>query len=69
MNKRKPQIRYGVLGAFGGLAGILPLSRCGGNCGACFGCAGIGLAIVLILITQKLGAERKRGRLSDDQGR
>jgi len=53
MKKAKQQILYALIGASGGLAGMVPLSRCGGNCAACFGCAGVGLGIVLILIGQK----------------
>jgi len=53
MKKVKQQILYAFIGASGGLAGMIPLSRCGGNCTACFGCAGVGLGIVLILIGQK----------------
>ena len=52
MKKVKPQLLYALVGASGGLAGMLPLSRCSGNCAACFGCAGVGLGIVLILIGQ-----------------
>lgn len=54
MKKLKQQILYGLIGASGGLAGMVPLSRCGGNCAACFGCAGVGLGIVLILVGQKI---------------
>ena len=42
MKKVKPQLLYALVGASGGLAGMLPLSRCSGNCAACFGCAGVG---------------------------
>lgn len=54
MKKAKQQILYALIGATGGLAGMVPLSRCGGNCAACFGCAGVGLGVVLILIGQKI---------------
>ena len=50
MKKCSHQILYGLIGAAGGLAGVGPLSRCSGNCSACFGCAGVGIGIVLILI-------------------
>lgn len=63
MKKFKNKILYGLIGASGGLAGMVPLSRCNGNCTACIGCAGIGLGIVLILIGQKIkgGKERTDG--------
>ena len=54
MKKVKPQILYALIGASGGLAGVLPLARCSGNCAACFGCAGVCLGVVLILIGQRL---------------
>ena len=54
MKKVKPQLLYALIGASGGLAGMLPLSRCNGNCAACFGCAGVGLGVVLILIGKKI---------------
>lgn len=59
MKKRKQQILYSLMGASGGLAGMFPLSRCGGNCAACFGCAGIGIGIVLILIGQKFRSKKE----------
>ena len=54
MKKCSRQLLYGLIGATGGLAGMVPVSRCGGNCSACFGCAGVGLGIVLILIGQRI---------------
>jgi len=54
MKKAKQHILCALIGASGGLAGMLSLSRCSGNCTACFGCAGVGLGIVLILIGQKI---------------
>lgn len=50
MKKLNRQVLYGLAGATGGLMGVAPLSRCSWNCNACFGCAGFGLGIVLILI-------------------
>lgn len=65
MKKLKQRILYGLIGASGGLAGLLPLARCSGHCTACFGCAGIGLGIVLVLIGQKIkgGKEGTDGRV------
>ena len=54
MKNPKQHFLYGLIGASGGLAGLIPYSRCGGTCTACFGCAGIGLGIVLILLAQKI---------------
>ena len=60
MKGRRHPILYGLMGAAGGLAGMLPLGRCGGNCAACYGCAGIGLGIALILIGQKFAGGKER---------
>ena len=54
MRTLKDQILSGMVGAAGGLAGVVPFSRCGGNCAACFGCVGVGLGIVLIVIGRKI---------------
>lgn len=54
MKKYKQQILVGLIGASGGLAGMLPLVRCSGQCTACFGCSGIGLGIVILLIGRKI---------------
>lgn len=63
--KISPKILSGLIGASGGLAGMLPLARCSGHCTTCFGCAGIGLGIVLILIGRKIrgGKEESNGRV------
>lgn len=65
MKKLNQKILYGLIGASGGLAGMLPLSRCSGYCTTCFGCAGIGLGIILVLIRQKIreGKEGSDGRV------
>ena len=65
MKKVKQQILYALIGASGGLAGMLPLSRCGGHCAACLGCAGVGLGVVLILIGQKIRGAKEE---SDGMG-
>ena len=63
MKKGSRQLLYGLIGAMSGLAGVVPLSRCGGHCTACFGCAGAGLGIVLILTGRwiRKGKERTGG--------
>lgn len=54
MKKLRQQILFGLIGASGGLAGMLPLMRCSGQCSACFGCSGIGISIIMILIGRKI---------------
>ncbi len=65
MKKLRLKLRCGLIAALGGLAGLLPLARCNGHCTACFGCAGIGLPIVLVLIGQKIrgGKEESDGKV------
>ena len=64
MKKLNHKILYSLIGASGGLAGMLPAARCGGYCTTCFGCAGIGLGIILVLIGQKV-----RGNKEGSDGR
>lgn len=63
--KISPKMTAGLIGASSSLAGMLPLARCNGHCMTCFGCAGIGLGIVLVLIGQKIrgGKEESDGRI------
>lgn len=65
MRKLKQKILYYLIGAFGGLTAMLPLARCGGHCTTCFGCGGLGLGVVVVLIAQKIrrGKERSDGRI------
>ncbi len=65
MKKLNPKILYGLMGATGGLTGMLPFTRCSGHCTTCFGCAGIGLGIILVLIGRKIrgGKEGSDGRV------
>lgn len=54
MERLKDKIFYSALGASGGLAGLVSLSKCQGNaCTSCFGCAGVGVGILLITLIKK----------------
>ncbi|MDI6729484.1 MAG: hypothetical protein QMD44_11240 [Thermodesulfovibrionales bacterium] len=64
MEGLKEKVLYSAIGASGGLTGLISLSKCPGNtCTSCFGCAGIGIGILLIaLINKKLkGGQRNNG--------
>lgn len=53
-----------AVGASGGLAGILSLSKCsGGGCASCFGCLGMsaGILLVALINRSKRGKERQNG--------
>jgi hypothetical protein len=54
MKKRHQEILYTLIGASGGLAGMIPFTRCYGNCIACFGCSGLGLGVLVVLIVRKI---------------
>ncbi|OGW27729.1 MAG: hypothetical protein A2X59_13035 [Nitrospirae bacterium GWC2_42_7] len=44
-----------ALGASSSMAGLLSLSKCSGStCTSCFGCAGAGIGILLVLMYSKL---------------
>lgn len=59
MKKLCHKVLYSMIGASGALAGMLPAARCGGHCTTCFGCAGIGLGIVLVLVGKKIKGHRE----------
>jgi hypothetical protein len=65
MKTRHQEILYTLIGASGGFAGMIPFTRCHGNCIACLGCAGIGLGVVVLLIAQNIRSGKKR---SDGKG-
>jgi hypothetical protein len=49
-----------ALGASGSMAGILSISKCSGNvCTSCFGCAGGGIGILLLVLFSKMKANKK----------
>ena len=51
----KDKILYSVIGASSGLTGLISLSRCPGNtCISCFGCAGVGIVVILIALFNKM---------------
>jgi hypothetical protein len=60
MKQSNQKILYTLIGASGGLAGMIPFSRCYGNCIACFGCAGIGLGVIAVLIAKKIRSGKER---------
>ena len=49
-----------ALGASSSLAGLLSLSKCSGStCASCFGCAGTGMGILLLLLFNKTRENKK----------
>lgn len=56
----KNKILFSTIGAATGLSGLTSVSNCsGGACTACFGCAGVGISILLLAAMQKF---RTRGK-------
>jgi len=46
---------FSLIGASGSLSGIAASASCqGSHCGSCMGCAGIGIAMLLLLLYGKL---------------
>jgi hypothetical protein len=44
-------LRSNAAAAVGAISGVIPLAACpGGSCASCFGCAGIGVGVLLLLI-------------------
>lgn len=55
MEALKHKLLYGLLGATSGLSGLVSLARCsGGTCTSCFGCAGAGVGIALIVLMNRM---------------
>lgn len=49
-----------ALGASGSMAGLLSLSKCSGSiCTSCFGCAGAGVGILLIVLLRRIKGFKK----------
>ena len=49
-----------ALGASSSLVGLLSLSRCSaGSCSSCFGCAGTGLGILMLVLFNKMTGIKK----------
>lgn len=49
-----------ALGASSSLAGLLSLSKCSGSaCTSCFGCAGAGMGILLLVLFSRLKTDQK----------
>ena len=63
MKKLKPKIISSFMGLSSGMAGMMFLSRCGSGCTSCYGCAGTGLALLLLLLGRKfiVKKENKNG--------
>lgn len=63
MGSVKHRILHLAVGASGGVAGLFPLARCPGTiCSSCFGCAGVGVGIVLIaLLFNAVSSPRRKG--------
>lgn len=65
MEKLRNRLLYTALGASSGLTGLASFSRCSGNaCTSCFGCAGAGIGVLLILLLNKFG----RSKQEDNNG-
>lgn len=65
MKNARARLVSSALGASGGLAGMLSLSNCtGGSCTSCFGCAGAGVGILLLVLYGKM----KRTTMEDNNG-
>lgn len=60
MEKLMHNISFSIIGAASGLTGLLSLGRCSGNvCTSCYGCAGAGAGVVLLLVFNKFRQSRK----------
>lgn len=55
MDGLRNKILYTAAGAMSGLAGLVSFTRCAGTtCASCFGCGGIGIGILLIILFNKI---------------
>jgi len=60
MDGLRHKVLYTAAGALTGLAGLVS-SRCaGGTCTSCFGCGGIGVGILLMVLFNKIKGDKKR---------
>ncbi|MFA4828662.1 MAG: hypothetical protein WC855_03890 [Thermodesulfovibrionales bacterium] len=65
MERLKNRLLYTALGASSGLTGLASFSMCSGNaCTSCFGCAGAGIGVLLIVLLNKFG----RSKQEDNNG-
>lgn len=61
MDGLRDKIFYTAAGAMSGLAGLVSFPRCAGTtCTSCFGCGGIGIGILLIILFNKIKGDKKR---------
>lgn len=62
MESLRHRLLYTAVGASSGLTGLVSFSRCSGNvCTSCFGCAGAGIGVLLILLLNKFGRSKQEG--------
>ncbi|MDO9288130.1 MAG: hypothetical protein Q7T83_05015 [Thermodesulfovibrionales bacterium] len=62
MEKFRNRLLYTAVGALSGLTGIASFSRCSGNaCASCFGCAGAGIGVLLIVLLNKFRRSKQEG--------
>ncbi|MCC6346985.1 MAG: hypothetical protein IT388_07315 [Nitrospirales bacterium] len=55
MEDVKTKLLCGAVSSAGGLWGMASLPHCaGGSCPSCFGCAGAGIALLLLVLVQKI---------------
>lgn len=60
MENLRVKMTSAVLGASSGMAGLLSLSKCSGSaCTSCFGCAGAGVGVLLLILLGRMSGKRK----------
>ncbi len=55
MNRLKHKVLSAILGLSSGLAGVFSINRCpgGGACSSCFGCAGVGAGVIMMILVSR----------------
>ncbi|MHB8882722.1 MAG: hypothetical protein ACYC69_14585 [Thermodesulfovibrionales bacterium] len=62
MEDLRTKIISTALGASSSMAGLLSLSKCSGStCTSCFGCAGAGMGILLLVLFSRMRMHKKEG--------
>jgi hypothetical protein len=60
MKRLKTHIIYGAIGSATGLAGLVSPSVCrGGTCSSCWGCVGVGLGALLMVLYDRFKRIKK----------
>jgi hypothetical protein len=60
MENVRAKLISAALGASSSMAGLLSLSRCSGSaCTSCFGCAGVGMGVLLLVLFNRTGGNKK----------